>query len=56
MNVGQAVPLARLTTVGIGGPARYLALPADSDDVVRALESEGFEVIRVVASPSADAR
>jgi UDP-N-acetylmuramate dehydrogenase len=31
-------PLARYTTWRIGGPARYLALPADSDDVVRALE------------------
>src|SRR5206468_6410835 len=26
------------TTWRIGGPARYLALPADSEDVVRALE------------------
>jgi UDP-N-acetylmuramate dehydrogenase len=31
-------PLARYTTWRIGGPARYLVLPADSDDVVRALE------------------
>jgi len=31
-------PLARYTTWRIGGPARYLAMPADSDDVVRALE------------------
>jgi len=31
-------PLARYTTWRIGGPARYLALPADADDVVRALE------------------
>src|SRR5438067_3013252 len=31
-------PLARHTTWRIGGPARYLALPADSEDVVRALE------------------
>ncbi|HWC74483.1 MAG TPA: UDP-N-acetylmuramate dehydrogenase [Gemmatimonadales bacterium] len=31
-------PMARLTTWRIGGPARYLALPADSEDVVRALE------------------
>jgi UDP-N-acetylmuramate dehydrogenase len=31
-------PLARYTTWRIGGPARYLALPADSEDVVRALE------------------
>src|SRR5205814_10637604 len=31
-------PLARYTTWRIGGPARYLALPPDSEDVVRALE------------------
>lgn len=31
-------PLARYTTWRIGGPARYVALPADTDDVVRALE------------------
>src|SRR6266436_2435411 len=31
-------PLARYTTWRIGGPARYLAMPADSEDVVRALE------------------
>src|SRR5213596_2705688 len=31
-------PLARYNTWRIGGPARYLALPADSEDVVRALE------------------
>src|SRR6266550_1697574 len=31
-------PLARHITWRIGGPARYLAMPADSEDVVRALE------------------
>jgi len=31
-------PLARYTTWHLGGPARYLALPADTEDVVRALE------------------
>jgi len=31
-------PLARYTTYRIGGPARYVALPADTEDVVRALE------------------
>jgi UDP-N-acetylmuramate dehydrogenase len=31
-------PLARHNTWRIGGPARYLAMPADSEDVVRALE------------------
>src|SRR4051812_6083382 len=31
-------PLARYTTWRLGGPARYLAMPADTEDVVRALE------------------
>jgi UDP-N-acetylmuramate dehydrogenase len=31
-------PMARYTTWRIGGPARYLALPADTEDVARALE------------------
>jgi UDP-N-acetylmuramate dehydrogenase len=31
-------PLSRYTTWRIGGPARYVALPADTEDVVRALE------------------
>jgi len=31
-------PLARYNTWRLGGPARYLAMPADSEDVVRALE------------------
>lgn len=31
-------PLARHTTYRIGGPARFLVLPADADDVVKALE------------------
>jgi len=31
-------PLARYTTWRIGGPARYLVLPADAEDVVRALD------------------
>src|SRR5438309_10595644 len=31
-------PLARHTTYRIGGPARYLVMPADVDDVVKALE------------------
>src|SRR2546426_3445133 len=34
----ETEPLARYTTWRLGGPARYLALPADSEDVVRALE------------------
>ena len=31
-------PLARYTTWRLGGPARYLVLPADAEDVVKALE------------------
>src|SRR5881628_2219603 len=31
-------PLARYTTYRIGGPARFLVLPADADDVVKALD------------------
>jgi UDP-N-acetylmuramate dehydrogenase len=31
-------PLARYTTWRLGGPARYLILPADTEDVVKALE------------------
>lgn len=31
-------PLARYTTYRIGGPARYLVLPADVEDVAKALE------------------
>jgi UDP-N-acetylmuramate dehydrogenase len=31
-------PLARYTTWRIGGPARYLVLPAETEDVARALE------------------
>lgn len=31
-------PLARYTTYRIGGPARFLVMPADAEDVVKALE------------------
>src|SRR5258706_14489056 len=31
-------PLGRYTTWRLGGPARYLVLPADVDDVVKALD------------------
>jgi UDP-N-acetylmuramate dehydrogenase len=31
-------PLARYTTYRIGGPARYLVLPAEAEDVVKALQ------------------
>jgi UDP-N-acetylmuramate dehydrogenase len=47
MNLEQGVPLARLTTIGTGGPARYLARPASIDELVEALRwarSEGLAV------------
>lgn len=37
-KVLEEEPLSRYTTWRIGGPARYLVLPADVEDVVRALE------------------
>lgn len=37
-KVLEQEPLARYTTWRLGGPARYLVLPADTDDVVKALE------------------
>lgn len=37
MKIEEAVPLARLTTVGIGGPARALARPASLDELQEAL-------------------
>ncbi len=37
-KVLEQEPLARYTTWRLGGPARYLVLPADVDDVVKALD------------------
>jgi len=37
-RVLESEPLARHTTYRIGGPARYLVMPADADDVAKALE------------------
>ncbi len=37
-KVLEQEPLARYTTWRLGGPARYLVLPADAEDVVRALQ------------------
>ena len=37
-KVLEQEPLARYTTWRLGGPARYLILPADTEDVVKALE------------------
>ena len=47
MKIEQAVPLARLTTVGIGGPARALARPrnlAELEDAVAWAAGEGLDV------------
>jgi len=37
MKIEEGIPLARLTTVGIGGPARALARPATLEELQRAL-------------------
>jgi UDP-N-acetylmuramate dehydrogenase len=40
-KVLEGEPLARYTTWRLGGPARYLALPADAEDVEKALRFAG---------------
>jgi UDP-N-acetylmuramate dehydrogenase len=50
MNVEQDVSLDRLTTVGIGGPARHFARPqtvADLEDVLRWAAAEGLDVFTI---------
>ena len=50
MKIEQGIPLAKLTTLGTGGPARALARPASHDELAEALahaRREGLEV-RVV--------
>ena len=37
MNIEQAVPLARFTTLGAGGPARAFARPETLDELEHAL-------------------
>jgi UDP-N-acetylmuramate dehydrogenase len=37
VKIEEGVPLARLTTLGTGGPARHLARPASVDDLAEAL-------------------
>ena len=47
MNIERGVPLARLTTVGIGGPARALARPrslVELEDAVAWAAAEGLDV------------
>src|SRR5262245_54840667 len=50
MNIEQSVPLGRLTTVGIGGPARHFARPqtlAELAEATRWAAAEGLDVFTV---------
>jgi UDP-N-acetylmuramate dehydrogenase len=50
VSIEHAVPLARLTTIGTGGPARALARPRTLAELAEALsfaESEGLEILAV---------
>ena len=50
MTIEENVPLGRLTTVGIGGPARHFARPTSVDELEEALRwaaEEGLEVFTV---------
>jgi UDP-N-acetylenolpyruvoylglucosamine reductase len=50
VNVERGVPLARMTTIGTGGPARALARPGtltELEDALRFAEGEGLEVVVV---------
>ena len=50
MNVERDVPLARLTTIGTGGPAAALARPrslAELGDALRFAQNEGLDVVVV---------
>jgi UDP-N-acetylmuramate dehydrogenase len=50
VNIEQSVPLGRLTTVGIGGPARHLARPrtvADLEGALRWAAAEGLDVFTI---------
>jgi UDP-N-acetylenolpyruvoylglucosamine reductase len=49
-RIEQGVPLAKLTTIGVGGPARSLARPQTVTELVEALRfarDEGLEVLPV---------
>jgi UDP-N-acetylenolpyruvoylglucosamine reductase len=48
--IEERVPLARFTTVGIGGPARWFARPATEDELLDALgwaEDKGVDVVAI---------
>jgi UDP-N-acetylmuramate dehydrogenase len=50
VNIEQNVALGRLTTVGIGGPARHFARPQSIDELEKALRwaaAEGLEVFTI---------
>jgi len=50
MNIEQSVPLGRLTTVGIGGPARHFARPqtlAGLEEALRWAAAEGLDVFTI---------
>jgi UDP-N-acetylmuramate dehydrogenase len=50
VNVEERVPLARMTTIGTGGPARWLGRPqtlAELEELLRWASSEGFPVTTV---------
>src|SRR5262245_18014153 len=50
MNIEQSVPLGRLTTVGIGGPARHFARPqtlAELAEATRWAAAEGLDVFTI---------
>ncbi len=50
MKIEQTVPLGRLTTVGIGGPAHHFALPqtvAELEEALRWSAAEGLEVFTI---------
>ena len=50
MNIEQSVPLGRLTTVGIGGPAGHFARPesvAELEEALRWAAAEGLDVFTI---------
>ena len=50
MNVERGVPLARMTTIGTGGPARALARPrtlGELEEALRFAQGEGLDVVVV---------
>jgi UDP-N-acetylenolpyruvoylglucosamine reductase len=50
VNIEQGVPLGRLTTVGIGGPARHFARPGTVSELEEALRwaaTEGLDVFTI---------